>query len=386
MAAGVQLNALDPRSLADLRRQARAQGDSDEALRGAAKQFEALFLQMMLKSMRQANPNNGPMDNDQTRLYQELYDQQLASNIAQGRGAGLADALFRQLGGGKGKAATDMATAAATATTTTTMTDRFFPLNQPPRRAALARAQNTGAAANGALTPEQAAALLGRTVEGEERVRGQQRPAVASLLGRMVEGAEREKSGEVKVAGASALSAKLAAAIDTARDAGGEAARRARAFVAEIWPHALEAAKATGIPARFMVAQAALETGWGAKQQKNADGSPSHNLFNIKAGAGWTGDTAARTTVDEYDAASGQWTREDARFRSYPSYREAFADYARLMTANPRYAAIPGTRDAASFAQKLQNAGYATDPAYAQKLTRVIGGDTLRHALAVKRG
>jgi flagellar protein FlgJ len=362
MTAGVQLNAIDPRSLADLRQLARADGQSDEALRGAAKQFEALFLSMMLKSMRQANPGTGPMDSDQTRLYQELLDQQLASNIAQGKGAGLADALFRQLGGGKTDT-NDALTAAG-----------GFPLNGVARwngsaadalltRGSTATASGSDALATGGLNRRQIGALL--------------------ALGGENSGQGSSTSASDVFARSSALSAKLAAAIDAAKDAGNAVAQRAREFVAEIWPHALEAAKATGIPARFMVAQAALETGWGAKQQKNADGTPTYNLFNIKAGKAWAGDTTERT-VSEYE--DGQWTQENARFRSYASYADAFTDYARLMTRNPRYAAVPGTRDAAGFAQKLQNAGYATDPQYAQKLTRVIGGDTLRHALAARQG
>jgi flagellar protein FlgJ len=313
---------------------------------------------MMLKSMRQANPSNGPMDSDQTRLYQELLDQQLASNIAQGRGAGMADALFRQLGGGKATSS-DALTAAGGVPL-----DRAARWHGNASDTLAARAKGSDALATGGLNRRQIGALLALGSEDQ---------------GTTGTGTRADDA----FAGSSALSAKLAAAIDAAKDAGNAVAQRAREFVAEIWPHALAAAKATGIPAQFMVAQAALETGWGAKQQKNADGSPTYNLFNIKAGKAWTGDTAERT-VSEYE--SGQWTQENARFRSYASYADAFADYAKLMTRNPRYAAVPGTRDAAGFAQKLQNAGYATDPLYAQKLTRVIGGDTLRHALAAKQG
>ncbi len=162
----------------------------------------------------------------------------------------------------------------------------------------------------------------------------------------------------------------------------GEAARRAEA--------------ATGIPATFMVSQAALETGWGRKEIRHADGSPSFNLFGIKAGANWKGATAEVTTT-EY--VGGKARKVVAQFRAYGSYAESFADYARLMKDSPRYrAAVTGAaaanRDGASsdrparvatrladaaagFAQGLQRAGYATDPAYADKLTRVIN-TTLR--------
>ena len=177
-----------------------------------------------------------------------------------------------------------------------------------------------------------------------------------------------------------ALEARLNEAVRSARDATGAVSQPARDFVAEVWPHAVEASRKTGIPPQFMVAQAALETGWGQKQLRNPDGSPSHNLFNIKAGSAWKGDTVARE-VTEY--ANGQAYTEQSRFRAYGSYAESFRDYASLMTRSPRYADVLGQTDPAAFARSLQDAGYATDPMYADKLTRIIGGNTLRHALAL---
>ena len=117
----------------------------------------------------------------------------------------------------------------------------------------------------------------------------------------------------------------------------------------------------------------------GVSTVKNADGSPSHNLFNIKAGKRWAGDTVSTATT-EY--SNGVATRENARFRSYGSYAESFCDYARLISSNPRYAAVLGQDDAAAFARGLQSAGYATDPLYADKLARIINGNTLRVALS----
>jgi flagellar protein FlgJ len=150
----------------------------------------------------------------------------------------------------------------------------------------------------------------------------------------------------------------------------------------------------TGIPATFMVSQAALETGWGRKEIRHADGNPSFNLFGIKAGANWKGPTAEITTT-EY--VNGKAQKVVAKFRAYGSYAESFADYAKLMKDSPRYqaavasassrtaaASVNGNTDtrrvaeaATGFAQGLQKAGYATDPAYADKLSRVIN-TTLR--------
>jgi len=302
--ANAFLNTLDPRSMGDLKALAKTEGNSDEALRAASKQVESLFLQMMLKTMRDTSLGSGPFDNEQTRLIQGLYDQQLASDLAQSRGVGLADALFRQLGGGREA---------------------------------------------GNLIPQAAPNTSFQFIP---------KPTVAESV------AQSEKINET---------------IAAARKADGRIPEHVRDFVADIWPHAHAASRATGIPAHFMVAQAALETGWGTKQLKNADGSPSYNLFNIKAGSNWNGPTTAQKNVSEFE--DGNWQSRQAGFRSYASWGEAFADYAKLLTDNPRYAKVLGRSDAAGFAQELKNAGYATDPAYVDKLVRIIGGNTLKNAM-----
>jgi flagellar protein FlgJ len=119
-----------------------------------------------------------------------------------------------------------------------------------------------------------------------------------------------------------------------------------------------------------MIGQAAHESGWGRREIRHADGTPSHNLFGIKAGPDWKGAVAETTTTEYVD---GRAIKTVARFRAYASPAESFADYARLMKDSPRYQRVlaPG-QDASGFAASLQRAGYATDPAYAEKLTRVI--------------
>jgi flagellar protein FlgJ len=142
------------------------------------------------------------------------------------------------------------------------------------------------------------------------------------------------------------------------------------AFVQRLRPHAEAASATTGIPARFMLGQAALETGWGKAEIRGADGQNSHNLFGIKAGSGWKGRTVDIVTT-EY--VNGKPQKQVDTFRAYDSYADAFRDYANLLRANPRYQnVIAQGQDAAGFAQGLQQAGYATDPAYAQKLMGVI--------------
>jgi flagellar protein FlgJ len=155
---------------------------------------------------------------------------------------------------------------------------------------------------------------------------------------------------------------------------------RARRFIDRMWPHAVEASKATGIPPHFILGQAALESGWGAREIRGADGQPTHNLFGIKAGRSWRGDTSTSNTTE---FVHGQKRRVADKFRSYASYAEAFRDYANLLKNNPRYAqAIEAGNDPAAFAQGLQKAGYATDPAYASKLTRVITSSVMRQSLS----
>ncbi|HET7776431.1 MAG TPA: flagellar assembly peptidoglycan hydrolase FlgJ, partial [Azospira sp.] len=132
-----------------------------------------------------------------------------------------------------------------------------------------------------------------------------------------------------------------------------------------------------GVPAHFIVAHAALETGWGKSEIRRADGSPSYNLFGVKAGKGWQGATVDATTT-EYVGGVAQTTKE--KFRAYGSYAEAFRDYASLLQ-RPRFAGALGQQDGMEFARSLQQAGYATDPMYADKLGRIINGPTLRQAL-----
>jgi len=328
MVAPAQLNVLDPNALGDIKRLSR--DNSPEGLRAAAKQFEAMFLQMVLKSMRDATPQSGFMDSDQTRMFQSMQDQQLAMNMAQGRGIGLADAIFRQLGG----------------------------------EAAIA-----AQAADPAVGIE---ALI-------ENAAMPQRSAISAVRPRLAEKAAADPATLAAGVSAALAAANAAAVRDTAAPDAAKVPAGAREFVNRVWTHAGEASRTTGIPAHFMVAQAALETGWGRAELRRADGTPSHNLFNIKAGADWKG-AVVEVPVKEY--ANGRTYTENARFRAYGSYEEAFRDYARLLSNSPRYAEVLGQQDGAGFARSLQQAGYATDPMYADKLTRIIAGSTLRSALS----
>lgn len=144
----------------------------------------------------------------------------------------------------------------------------------------------------------------------------------------------------------------------------------AQQFVASQAHAAAQVSAESGIPADFMLAQAAHETGWGRREIRGRDGSNSYNLFGIKAGPGWSGPSVTITTTEVID---GTPRKVQAQFRAYGSYEESFRDYARLIGTSPRYAAARrATDDPSAFARELQRAGYATDPDYATKLARVI--------------
>jgi flagellar protein FlgJ len=281
----VQPNALDPRSLANVKLLAKE--NSPEANKQVAQQFEAMFMQVVMKSMRDTVPSDGMFDSESTKFYQSLQDQQMVMQMAQKGGFGLAAMIERQLNG------------------TASLRPPTYDLKGPPQAA------STEAATS--------APQLGTPYSNS-----------------------------------------------------------AQAFVSQLWPQAQQAAASLGVPPHFLVAQAALETGWGKAVIAKADGSSSYNLFNIKAGKDWKGAVVEAKTT-EYE--NGKAVVSTERFRAYGSYAESFQDYARLVGQNPRYAGALGQQDGASFAHALQKGGYATDPAYADKLSRVINGDTLKQGL-----
>ncbi len=248
---------------------ASAARDPKGAIKEAAKQFEALFMQQLMKSMRDASMASGMLDNETSKLGTEMLDTQFATKLA-GIPGGLSEVIARQL--------------------------------------------------------------------------------------------ERQMSG--------APPALPATPATPSRTPAGQAE-----FVQQHSDAAQAAEKASGIPAAFMVAQAAHESGWGRREIRHADGSSAHNLFGIKAGANWKGPVAEVTTTEVID---GQAKKVTAKFRAYGSYAESFADYARMISTSPRYTGVmANSSSAAGFAQNLQRAGYATDPAYADKLARTIN-TTLR--------
>lgn len=272
-----------------------AAGGRSGSLEAAAEQFEALFVQMMFKSMREAGFESGLFDSSQMDTYHQMFDKQVSLDIARGDGLGLAEMLVRQLSGEDGARPSGG-------------NGEPVALNPMPRRAALPPAMNAVDA------PES-----GQPVDTAfERA-----PAFASP----------------------------------------------DEFIRTIEPLAEQVAERLDVPARAIVAQSALETGWGQRVMHDRQGRPAWNLFGIKAGDEWQGRTVTMPTMEVRDGVA---VREAARFRAYDSPAEAVADYERLIGRRERYAQVLGSgQDVGAFASALERAGYATDPDYAAKIERI---------------
>ncbi len=298
----------DFQGLAALKHQARQ--DQAGSLAQVARQFESLFMQMMLKQMRQANLSEGLLESSNTRFYRDMYDQQLALHLSESGGLGIGAMLQRQLGG---------------------------------------QVDETS-----------------KPISGLDSYRDH--PAAVTPSG--LHG-KKLKSGGAEATVASAPAP--AASIDTPE-----------AFVRNLWSSAEQAAAAVGVEPEALLAQAALETGWGQHLIHTADGRSSHNLFNIKADARWQGERAFRETLEYIDGVAVK--RREA-FRVYDSYQQSFQDYLAFLSGSPRYAeAMQQSGDSAAYFSALQQAGYATDPHYAKKVLRVMGGEEMRQALVPIQG
>ncbi len=288
------------------------------ALRQVAQQFESLFLNIMLKAMRDSTKSFGEgnfLNSNEMEFHQQNFDNQLSLHLSQSAGLGLADVLYEQMLGQFGlEAPAAEATAAAPI---------MGPLETSPPR-------------------------------GSD-------PRKALIRLKMVE----TGGGGMRAAGEQS--------IDSPQE-----------FVRRLYPLAERAAERIGVDPRMLLAQSALETGWGRRMIARPDGVSTHNLFGIKADERWSGPRANVNTTEYED---GVVRLEKAAFRSYDSYEDSFNDYVDFLEGNPRYReALNNSHDAESFARHLQEAGYATDPVYARKLTRVMHSNTMQMGLRQLEG
>ncbi|MDL2284693.1 flagellar assembly peptidoglycan hydrolase FlgJ [Oxalobacter sp. OttesenSCG-928-P03] len=317
---------INTRNLHDIKAAANRDGNSPAAMKAAAQQFEALFISLILKSMRQSLPQDGLFNTQQTKLYTQLLDEEIAQQVSK-QGLGLADQMLRQM----------VATGQLDAEETKPYLSK--------RRISASVDAYRGMAAGSAS--EQASGLLSG------------RHSIFRSEGKAAEAVTRPGEAQMRAITLPGVESPGKAA---------SASGHVKAFTDQMMPHAEKASKTTGIPPEFMLAQAALETGWGKKQMLHPDGSPSHNLFGIKAN-NWNGKTVDVLT-SEFE--NGKMIKKVEKFRAYDSYADSFRDYAKLLSENPRYEKVMNAQDPATFAYGLQRAGYATDPEYGSKLVRVI--------------
>ncbi|MBD7972997.1 MULTISPECIES: flagellar assembly peptidoglycan hydrolase FlgJ [Escherichia] len=280
--------AWDAQSLNDLK--AKAGKDPAANIRPVARQVEGMFVQMMLKSMREALPKDGLFSSEHTRLYTSMYDQQIAQQMTAGKGLGLAEMMVKQMTPEQPLPAEEMPAG-----------PMKFPL---------------------------------------ETVMSFQNKALRQMVQKAV-----PRNYEALLPGDS------------------------KTFLAQLSQPAQLASQQSGVPHHLILAQAALESGWGQRQIRRENGEPSYNVFGVKASGNWKGPVTEITTT-EYE--NGEAKKIKAKFRVYGSYLEALSDYVGLLTRNPRYAAVTRAASAEQGAQALQDAGYATDPEYARKLTNMI--------------
>ena len=348
-----------------------------------ARQLEGQFAQMLVKSMRDASFGDS-MFPGENQMFREMYDQRIAEAMTRGRGLGLSAMIARQLGG------SDSAS-----------TPSVDPSIKP---AAAARAYQLTAPAAAGIPLDPASAggadpLSSLNIDDQSTYMAPQAQALNLIAGRdsssfhaslssanpYQESAAETPAADWAMANdrwSNATAAQRGDTVDTttanlAADKLGK--HTPEGFVASIWPHAERAARELGVDPRALVAQAALETGWGKRHIKRDNGDSSHNLFGIKA-TGWSGE---RATTGTHEYVNGQRRNETASFRAYGSMAESFGDYVRMLKTSPRYqAALSAGSDVRSFAQGLQRAGYATDPAYAAKIAAIAAGPTIGRAVA----
>lgn len=320
----------------------------------AAKQFEAYFINLMLKQAR-ASMKGSVLDSQQSKFFTEMYDQQLALTMANRGGFGFAEMMIKQLTQQTSKPSVEAAMRALNAET-----NEQRSLRSEIQNSNTTFTQKNISAAVSKETTTQTQSPANQTPNALKHARGLKQYAQTQAL--------FDQDGLPWNVGSMSRHHGFTRSLMPDSP---------EAFIEQMLPYAEEAAQLTGIPAKFIVAQAALETGWGKRQILRDNGENSHNLFGIKANRHWDGAVAYAVTT-EYE--QGLPVRKTEPFRAYDSYQACFNDYARLLTANSRYSDVLNQQDPEKFAYSLQDSGYATDPNYAEKLTNLILARNLHKA------
>ena len=294
--------------------------DSTDATKAVAEQFESLFVQQMLGAMRSAAIVDDNQHSSYMDHYQDMYDKQLALTMSQQGGLGIAKVLMQQLPGGQDNAGN---------------MGKDLPVYQ----------------------------LQESRTEFPIKVMNYQAENPAIVLNKLGEGDFVE-----------------AGLVENTQARPNQWAHASR-FVQDVWPHAEQASQALGVSPEVLVAQSALETGWGKHAMQFPDGKPSNNLFGIKAGSGWNGSTLAKPTLEFRD---GVMHTEVAHFRAYDSIAQSLSDYVNLIQSKSRYQnALQHQGNDAEYIRGLQRAGYATDPNYADKIMNIMQSERFQKTLAL---
>lgn len=354
---------LDSGAFTDLNRlnQFKVGGDSEQNIRKVAQEFESLFLNEMLKAMRSANEVFGEgnfLNSNESKTYQDMHDQQLSVTLANNQnGIGLADVLVRQMS--KIKDASSRP-------------NPFAQVDEPlPSAPSKPLAKVDSRRDDSSLLNQRRLSLPGKP---SDRLLAGIQPAAATRDGQPLAQADWIPAQSFAAPRDKALALEGSDAVSGRRLGQQQAAGKAvfsspQEFVAAMLPMAEKAAEKIGVEARYLVAQAALETGWGKSIIRQQDGSSSHNLFGIKTHNSWDGESA-RVQTTEYQG--GKAVKEAASFRAYDSYAQSFEDYVSFLQSNGRYQdALNATDNPERFVRELQQAGYATDPQYARKVAQI---------------
>ncbi|WP_369919529.1 flagellar assembly peptidoglycan hydrolase FlgJ [Marinomonas polaris] len=305
-------------TLTDLK--TKAQKDPDAALKDVAQQFESIFINMLLKNMRSTNEaiGSGLFSSAQTKQYQEMMDSQMSQSMAQSGGIGLSEALIRQY-----------------------QTQQQGRISSPEAK-------------------ERGDTDFLNQVAKQDLVRIQALAHRASTeFIQSVQQEAKQKAQNITATGVSSVPSAVSVVFSSPDE-----------FVENLWPHAQKAAEKLGVNPKAILAQAALETGWGKYPIAKEDGAASFNLFGIKADNRWQGDRAVVNTLEFRDGVA---KREKAAFRAYDSFSQSFDDYANFLSSSERYKdALQAGDDASMFAASLQKGGYATDPKYSEKIDNIL--------------
>jgi len=322
--------------------------DTAAGLKKVAKQFEAMFLNIMLKSMRESNKafsEGSYLNSNEMEFYQQNFDDQMSVHLSAGKGIGLAENLYRQL----------LNQFDVKETNEEDDSDSTLLQNVSQHQLGQVAAQLPDFIQR-LLTPEQPADPVPHEAEENSVDTPVQATPIADAIARVDD-----------------IVSNIAERFSSPAD-----------FIDRLYPAAKKAAAGIGVTPEVLLAQSALETGWGQKIVHDRSGNNSHNLFGIKADPSWQGGKSVADTLEFNDGVAH---REKAAFRQYQSYQESFDDYVEFLKTNPRYrSALDHAASASAFVEKLQEAGYATDPVYAEKISRVLNSPVMRDALSLRNG